>query len=287
MSRMTPSHRNDIRRQLEPRRTGRRVSIPLWFWALMLASMCWAAISPNPVISLFSLSLLPVFWFLLWRRSEPPVLLFACAMQWLQAAAQIFYSNAHSWAFDNFLGGPELELASWLSLFGVLVGAIGMRLALTRSPRTDHRTLLLEAQSLHLWRLFYTYVICFALARVLEKYAFRIPGLAQVMFGLINLKWIPAFLLAYAALAQRRGYGLLAVVVALEFGSGMLGFFSNFKSIFFLLLVVTLGVQALQGRRNWAAPLLLVLIIFVSNVIWTSVKVEYRSFLNQGTGAQP
>src|SRR2546422_4229191 len=45
-------------------------------------------------------------------------------------------------------------------------------------------------------------------------------------------------LLSYAVLTQRRHYTVLGIAVCLEFLTGLLGFFSSFKSVFFVLLVV-------------------------------------------------
>ncbi|MEI8045278.1 MAG: hypothetical protein WCL11_27950, partial [Verrucomicrobiota bacterium] len=262
------------------------LSIPPWFWAVLCVFGAWGAISPNPALTLFSLLLLPLLWALLWRGAEPPVLLFACGMQWLQAAVLIFHNNYHGTALGGGTIESRLPQASWLSLSGVFVVALGMRLALIRSQPISAQNLKDEALRLVPPRLFSAYIGCLLAASVLERFVFARPGLSQLIFGLLNLKWLPAFLLAYAVLTQRKHYGLLGVVFAIEFSTGVLGFFSGFKSVFFILLVVGLGVQRLRQRTNWGAILALIGVLFVTALVWTAVKGEYRTFLNQGTGQQ-
>src|ERR1700704_3671304 len=135
-------------RDLEPRGEKAEttfVMLPWWVWAATLLAAIWGAFSPNPVLTPFAIVILLACIQLLWRRGEPPVLAFACAMQWLQAAAIIFYTNSYGLSLDQASGGAEFERATWLSLVAVFSIALGMRLALTGCRRSQHRPLLAEA----------------------------------------------------------------------------------------------------------------------------------------------
>ena len=80
-------------------------------------------------------------------------------------------------------------------------------------------------------------------------------------------------------LHQRRNYGLLAGCLAFEFAMGLFGVYANFKSVFFVLVVAaTASPLALRGRRL-AATIVCFSILFVSGVVWTAVKMDYREFL--------
>src|SRR5207253_3705906 len=69
----------------------------------------------------------PILVQLLWRKGEPPVLLFGCAIQWLQATAAIFYTNHYRETLDEAFGSNELTVATWLSIVAVVVLALGIR----------------------------------------------------------------------------------------------------------------------------------------------------------------
>jgi len=64
--------------------------LPLWLWIGAGVLTLWGATSANPKLSVFAILMLPVLMSLLWLRDEPPVLLFACGMQWLEAAIGVF-----------------------------------------------------------------------------------------------------------------------------------------------------------------------------------------------------
>jgi hypothetical protein len=85
---------------------------------------------------------------------------------------------------------------------------------------------------------------------------------------------------------QRRGYVFIAAAVAVELGVGLLGFFAGFKSVFFVVLIVALTSPfALKGKRL-ALSGAVIATVFVLGVIWSSIKGQYREFLNQGSGQQ-
>src|SRR5947209_6326066 len=62
-------------------------------WAAILFLAAYSSTSPNGLLTSFAIVTLPFILELLWVRGEPPVLAFACGMQWLQASAAIFYTD--------------------------------------------------------------------------------------------------------------------------------------------------------------------------------------------------
>jgi hypothetical protein len=124
-------------------------------------------------------------------------------------------------------------------------------------------------------------VLSFVVATGLSAVAFRLPSITQPLLAIASLKWGVVFLLCYAVMYQRRGYGLLAFCVALEFASGLFGAaFANFKSVFFVLVVAAMSSPfALRGRRL-AATILCFVALFVLGVLWSAIKMDYRAFLN-------
>src|SRR6266705_859620 len=77
------------------------VLLPWWVWAVTIVFAVWGAFSANPVLTPVALVVLVSCAQLLWRRGESPVLVFACAMQWLQASAIIFYTNAYGVSLEE------------------------------------------------------------------------------------------------------------------------------------------------------------------------------------------
>src|SRR5204863_1677188 len=204
----------------------------------------------------------------------------------LQAAAAIFYANYFGISLSSDFGGPEFVEATWLSLIGVLVLALGMRLALlgrnaTVAIQAEQESVLLEPVPI-----FILYLIAFALYLFVDRIAFSVPAYTQPLLAAGTLRWVFVFLLAYSVLTQRRHFALLGTVVAFELVTGVLSYFSGFKSIFFILLVVLPSARfVVKGWRLAQFCAATVLMVSLC-MIWTVIKADYREFLNQGTGQQ-
>jgi len=260
--------------------------LPLWVWLVALGLAALGAFSVNPVLTPFSILLLPVFASLLWIRGEPPVLLFACGMQWLQASVAVFYTDYYGLSLNVTHGGAELIKAIWLSLIGVLVLALGIRLALLRrkigiAGQVEHEIRLLDPS-----KVFVCYLLAFVAFYFVNRVAFQIPSLAQPILATTTLKWVLVFLLAYSVLTQRRHYTLFGITVFLEFFTGLLGFFASFKSVFLVLLVVLPTARFLFKGWRLVQFCVVAALVLVFSIVWTVIKGDYREFLNQGSGQQ-
>jgi hypothetical protein len=259
--------------------------LPAWVWLLTAALLVRGAFSENPVLTPFAAVLLPVFAALLWRADEPPVLVFACAMQWLQAAAGILYANTFSATLSELFNGPELERATWLSLVGVAVNALGMKVMLFHLPSSAANPSRIRGSQINVANAFIFYLGCFVVATIAERFAFALPSLAQPIYAVASLKWVAIFVLFYSVIQQRSGYGLLGIAVMIEFGIGLLGYFSSFKSVFFVLLVTALTSAGLR-RKQLVTTVAIAAILFTTGIVWSAIKQDYREFLNKGTEQQ-
>jgi hypothetical protein len=247
--------------------------------------MVWGAFSANPLLTPIAIFLLPAFAVLLWRRNEPPVLVFACAMQWLQAGGVIFYADAYGVALSEVFGGPQLEWATWLSLMAVVANALGMRVGLARLRHFPNNPLSFWALRVNIPNAFVAYVACFCISTVAEVVAFAVPSIAQLIYALSALKWVAIFILFYSVIQQRSRYGFLVAGLLIEFSVGLVGYFASFKGVFFVLLVAALTSQSFR-RKQIAAISVVGSILFVTGVGWSAIKQDYREFLNQGSGEQ-
>src|SRR4051812_34760052 len=95
------------------------------WWIICVALAASGFFAANGAMTSAAVLELPVLILLLWRRGEPPTMLFACWFQWLQATAAIFYTNHQGITLTQAYGSYALSLASWLSITAVTVLAIG------------------------------------------------------------------------------------------------------------------------------------------------------------------
>lgn len=255
-------------------------------WATCLAIGCAGLLSANPLLTFFGALVPPCLFALLWRTGEPPVLLFAAMFQWMQAFTPVICADFEGLELNQRFGGPEIETAAWLSLIGVVCLAVGMRFfPAWQSGRQAARIASLAAQ-LDTRKLLVAYFVGMLVAVGAPHLGARIAAARQLLSVLVLLKWIPLFLLAWKTFGGRRGYGWLAAAVACEIVMGFSGFFSSFKSVLFLLLVVVAGASIRSVALPWPRILSISGLTLGLCVLWQGVKSDYRTFLNQGSNQQ-
>lgn len=252
-------------------------------WAVCGVCALLGAFTTNGLITSVAFLVLPLLVLLLWRNGEPPVLLFGCMMQWLQATAAIFYTNHFGITLDHAFGSENLTVATWLSIAAVLVLGAGIRCAFIGAGESKRTHLESDADRMNINKIFALYSVSFAMAAILNAVAFRYTSITQPLLAIASLKWAVVFLLCYTVLHQRRGYTLLLACVGLEFVMGSFGVLSNFKNIFFVLVVAAMSSPlALRGRRLTASVVCFV-VLFVLGIMWSAIKMDYRVFLAEET----
>jgi hypothetical protein len=140
-----------------------------------------------------------------------------------------------------------------------------------------------QISTLSAMQLFSYYLTAFATCYLIAAVSLKLGPLRQIAVALLSIKWVFFFMFAVTVIQQRRAYRLLIIAVLLEFGVGLLGYFSSFKNVFLLLLVVLLTGQALKLRRIFVLGFLGV-VILILGTIWSAIKPEYRDFISQGEG---
>lgn len=242
----------------------------------------------NPLLTAASILSLPLYIALLWRKGETPVLLFAVSFQWLQVSAKVFHADflgvrvsEVSW----WLGGDSLEVAIWLGLVGLAVLSFGMRLGMRKLQTVSHEGAEGEVRMFSLDRAFLLYLIGAAVTAVVSQYAWVFKSVTQILIAVVSVKWAFFFLLGYLVVQRNQRYLYFLTAIAIEFIGGI-GFFSGFKVVLFvtLLVIFTVRFQLRPSTVVMGAVLLAALMLF--SATWTSIKNEYRSFLNQGSGSQ-
>lgn len=254
-------------------------------WLLLAVVLLWAVFTANPLHTVAAVLVLPILIVLLWRRGEVPILIFAATFQWLQVSAKIFQANLVGAPVATLGLTPTVEKAIWLGLLALIVLALGMRLALRGLDGTRSEEAEAEALQIPLSRAVTFYLVCAVLAIFARGVAWASPGLTQPLLAVEGIKWIGFFVLGYVVLMQRRGFVLFGAIVAFEFIQGI-GFFSGFKDVLFVSALVVFTVYHRLGGKAVGFGLAGFAGLLILGAAWTSIKAEYREFLNQGSRQQ-
>lgn len=262
-----------------------KIPVPLWALTLLAASLI-ALASSDSLLTFSCIAVLPVLATLLWREAEPPVVFAAVVAQWLQISVGTLRATADGSDLNTLFGTSGAVYATWLSLAGLLVLALGIRFAnLNRAPM-DTGALHAEIRSYRYSRVLAAYCIAQFVNIVFAGTIWYFPGLTQALLAATQLRWVFFFVLTVTTLVQKRGYGFLAAATGFEILLGFTSFFSDFKTVFFVLAVSYLMVQARMSMRMIISLAILFCVLFNLAVVWSAVKQDYRDYQSQGTGAQ-
>ncbi len=276
------SHPRGFAAQFRSLNPGQRIT-GIVSMVLAILAMLFA---PNGALSATAIVTLASVVIVCWREGEPAGWLFVGIYLWLQAATLVFLSDIRGEALLDQGYGQELVEASYLSLIGILSMCAGARVALCRSPIVNRASVIREINGFSPKRLFVCWVVMFLVAIPGGAVAFALPGLTQPLLTLLQLRWVAVFLLTLSvASTQKHGF-LLAVVILAEAVYGAMGYFGSFKNVFVVAGIA--AAFAFQGktRRVFFVAVKFIPLLLVLAIYWTSIKEDYRTFVNQGTGAQ-
>jgi len=98
-----------------------------------------------------------------------------------------------------------------------------------------------------------------------------------------KIKWFFFLLFGYQAILKKERLPIFYVLVAFEFLSGFYSFFSDFKIVIYYLAILLMTFIAAINFRQFLIACLLGTAMFYIGLMWTSIKGDYRSFLNKGS----
>ena len=243
-------------------------------------------LSPDGLLAGSALILLLLMARLVWRLGELPVLFLALGVQWTQIATPILRGAFEGQALSDQPLGVHLETAIWLSLLGLLAVALGMRLAIVGLNPTLFAHLRTELSAIRPGRIWGAYFITLFVTPMLESLAWQAPRVAQIVYSLTGFKWALLYIAALLVFTRKQGYLILILAIGFETLNGLLDFFSEYRRVYFVLLLALVSAERRLSRQAVVAGLTTVTLLLFLSCFWTAIKVEYRDFLNRGTGRQ-
>lgn len=259
--------------------------LPLGLIFLIFAAAVIAAFSPSPLIGTITVVAYLFGARLLWQSMEAQALFFAFSYQWFQVSASVWQAFLDGISIADNLGGEHFEMATMLSALGLVFWVIGIKLTIGKLETSTRETLMSGLRSLKLNRLILAWVALNILNLLFAALGIVFPAIRQALLAFEILKWLTVLLLIQRWLVLKEGGILAFIIVSVELGVGILGFFSSFKTVFFVSFLAASGVAALTGKASKFAGFMGALVIFML-VIWQGVKSPYRNFLNQGQRSQ-
>lgn len=217
---------------------------------------------------------------------QPSVLMFWLMYQWIQVTGTILYSDFVGIPAERLFRSENVNYAILLSYTGILLQIIVFSLMLKRQKIFSLEELKRSAGEINTRRVIYLYLISAAAYPLLFTFAINFRELTQIIFILARVKLIFVILLVFLLFLKGEKKILILLILATEFVTGFLTYFSTFKDVFIIALVCYLSFVR-QIKFNTILKLIPVVgALFVLLVFWSAVKDQYRMFVNQGTRVQ-
>lgn len=215
---------------------------------------------------------------------KPSVFTIIFLYHFIQVAANIWLSNYLEKDLD--FRSDNMEEATICGFIGLFVLFVPIIYYQNKIPTVSLSSLRVYANKMSIEKTFKAYLIAFFVANALGGVAFVVPGLAQVIFSVINIKWFFFLLFGYQVLLKRRMVKHFVILSGAEFMLGFISYFSDFKTVIFFgaFLAISFIIQV-KLKQLFLAIIALVLVVFLA-IKWTAIKGEYREFLNQGAKSQ-
>lgn len=242
-------------------------------------------LGPNTALSFFAVAVLVTGMALLWRPGESPILIFVFGFQWTQASVKLFYADAlmtDVQELADYYG--ILEKAITLSLVGLLLLAIGIRLGAGRWVPEDGMRTRATALGHDLKTWFKLYAIIFVIGAVAQSFAGVIPGLSQPILAVASLKWAFYWMLAYATFVRGADFKYWLIAFSLELLWAIGAYFSDFKTPLLFTLLAAVAARVRLSPRQFVGLATLAAITLSMGIVWTAIKPDYRLLVSEGKG---
>ena len=228
-----------------------------------------------------------IFFFLvnvIQQPYKPSVFTLIVFFHFLQISAGIWESNYLN--VDINYRSPSSQNATIAAYIGMLFLFLPIGYFQNKLPALSLIILKKHADRLAIDKTFRAYVIGFFSMNALSGIAFLFPSLTQIILSIANIKWFLFLLFGLQSILKNRMRKEFYIFCALEFSLGFFSFFSEFKTVIYFIFFLLLCLLAVVRFNKMMIFVIGVAFMFVAGVFWTSIKGEYRGFINKGSSTQ-
>ncbi len=218
------------------------------------------------------------------EKYKSGVFLFMLIQHILQIVAGIWLANYNDKPLNY--RSAQTSTAIIASLIGVVILFIPIIYAQRKLPVLRLNDMKRIAGDFSSEKTMQCYVAAFFIGGFLKGIAFVVPSITQMVITVVKIKWLFFLLFAYTSILKNERKKILLLFIAVEFFSGFISFFSEFKTVIFFVLILFAGLTTkINFKQMIMAGMATVGLVFFG-LFWTSIKTDYRAFLNGGEKSQ-
>ena len=238
----------------------------------------------NGIILFAGLVIFFILMNVLQQPYKPSVFTVMLFYHFLQISAGIWESNYLN--EDINYRSESTEYATIACYIGLLFLFLPIAYFQNKIPAISLQQLKKHADRISIDKTFRVYIISFFAMNALTGIAFLVPSLTQIIFSLANIKWFLFLLFGFQSILKNRKRKEFYIFCALEFAMGFYSYFSDFKTIIFYILIIFLCLLAVVRFNKMMIFAICLAFTFMGGVFWTSIKGDYRNFINKGSKSQ-
>lgn len=251
---------------------------------LIVVSCIGVAFLHNGVYVLCCLVTLYIIVFSLWKRNRPGIIVFAFLMQWAQVAAYVIWMNVNNWNINQL--SRHADLAVLTSCVGLVIMACIVAQGVKFLPIPTKAEFYSQAKLINEKKVFVLYLISTLFLGSIGFVLGNTSGFAQLILTMATFKWVFFLLYGYVAWINKKNRILLVVIILFEFFTALYSYFSSFKEVILISIIMALTFMGTINFRQVAYTIIVVLIVGFLLLTWTAIKGDYRNYLNQGKRKQ-
>lgn len=215
---------------------------------------------------------------------KPGVFTLIAFNHFLQIIAGVWQANSVN--KDINFRSPYMDEATIASCIGLVCMFLPLYYFQSKLPSLSRERLKTEAKKLSTGNTLNCYLAAFFITSFLISIAFLFGGFTQIIFSLVKIKWFFFLLFGYQCLLKNEKTKIFYFFVVLEFVSGFYSFFSEFKTVIYFFVVLLLGLLEVINLKKIIYGGIIACCLGLFALVWTKIKGEYRSFLNEGSKQQ-
>lgn len=227
------------------------------------------------------------FWIVfsnLQQPLKPSIFTIIFVYHFIQISASVWLSNYIGQPVDY--RSPHAGDAIIFSYIGLAILIIPVIYFQNKIPVLSLEILRRHANRLSIKYSFNAYVISFFITNALGGIAFAMGGLTQIVISLLKIKWFFFLLFGFQAILKKRMRWYFFGAIAVEFLLGLLSYFSDFKTVIFFVGFLFISFLVKVNLKQLIYAIIAGVLLFFMGIKWTSIKGEYRTYLNQGSKSQ-
>jgi hypothetical protein len=222
---------------------------------------------------------------ILWKPYRPSILLFCFLMQWMQVVAYVLWLNSMGITINEKY--KTVPFAIIEALLSTVLMAVTVNYMTRKSMRFTFDELAREARKWDKRKVLILYALSTVfLSSVGFIFSDMKSGVTQILVTIQDIKWL--FLMVYGIIlwSTNGRKNIFWLICLYEFVISFYSYFSDFKTVIFLVLLLLLTFTYELDYRKAISIFFLAIAMGFLFLTWTAIKGEYRNYLSSGRRLQ-